>query len=122
MQALTRNPDPETASRPFDKERDGFVLSEGACALVLEEAERAKARGAHDLRRDRRVRRHRRRAPHHGPRARGPGSHRARWPARLEDAGESPDAVDYINAHGTSTELNDAAETRAIKKALGDHA
>ena len=108
--------------RPFDKDRDGFVLSEGACALVLEEAERAVARGATHLRRDRRLRGHRptrTTSPRPSPKGSGPCGAMA---AALEDAGEPPDAVDYINAHGTSTELNDAAETRAIKKALGDHA
>jgi 3-oxoacyl-[acyl-carrier-protein] synthase II len=121
MQALTRNADPARASRPFDKDRDGFVLSEGAGALVLEEAERAQARGARiyaevagfgesaDA--------------HHitAPEPEGLGAVQA-IQAALEDAGEPPDAVDYINAHGTSTQLNDVAETRAIKKTLGDHA
>jgi 3-oxoacyl-[acyl-carrier-protein] synthase II len=121
MQALTRNPDPATASRPFDKDRDGFVLSEGAGALVVEEAERAEARGAriyaevcgYGASAD----------AHHitAPEPEGLGAIQA-IQAALEEAGEPADAVDYINAHGTSTALNDAAETRAIKKALGDHA
>jgi 3-oxoacyl-[acyl-carrier-protein] synthase II len=121
MQALTRNPDAEHASRPFDAERDGFVLSEGAGSVILEEVERAQARGAriyaevcgYGLSAD----------AYHitAPQPEGLGAVQAIEGA-LVSAGEPPDAVDYINAHGTSTQLNDAAETRAIKKALGDHA
>jgi 3-oxoacyl-[acyl-carrier-protein] synthase II len=121
MQALSRNPEPERASRPFDADRDGFVLSEGACLLVLEDAERAEARGAtvyaevagYGASAD---------AFHiTQPEPQGGGAVAA-MEAALADAGEPAEAVDHINAHGTSTSLNDAAETRAIKKALGDHA
>jgi 3-oxoacyl-[acyl-carrier-protein] synthase II len=121
MQALTRNPDPAVASRPFDRDRDGFVLSEGAGAVILEEASRAVARGAriyaevagYGASAD---------AYHNtAPEPEGLGAIQATL-ACLADAGEPPDAVDYINAHGTSTPLNDASETKAIKKALGDHA
>jgi 3-oxoacyl-[acyl-carrier-protein] synthase II len=121
MGALSRNPDPPRASRPFDADRDGFVLSEGACLLVLEDAERAEARGAtvyaevagYGASAD---------AFHiTQPEPQGGGAVAAIQTA-LDDAGEPAEAVDHINAHGTSTSLNDAAETRAIKKALGDHA
>ena len=120
MQALTKNPDPETASRPFDAERDGFVLSEGACALVLEDARtRHGARGG-DLRARWPATAPRDDAYHiTAPDPKGTGAALAIRRA-LEDAGEDPAAVDYVNAHGTSTPLNDAAETAAIKAALGD--
>jgi 3-oxoacyl-[acyl-carrier-protein] synthase II len=121
MGALSRNPEPERASRPFDAERDGFVLSEGACVLILEEAERAAARGARVY------------AEVAGYGASGDAFHVTQpepdgaaavmaIQAALADAGEAAEAVDHVNAHGTSTPLNDAAETKALKKALGDHA
>lgn len=119
MTALTKNADPETASRPFDKDRNGFVLSEGACSLVLESEERALARGAriycevagYGASDD---------AFHiTAPDPKGSGAALAMTWA-LRDAGEPADAVSYVNAHGTSTQLNDAAETAAIKAALGD--
>jgi 3-oxoacyl-[acyl-carrier-protein] synthase II len=120
MRALsTRNDDPATASRPWDKDRDGFVLGEGAGVLVLEEYEHAKARGAKiycDV-------------PGFGmsadaghmtaPNMDGP---RRAMVSALANAGLNADAVDYLNAHGTSTPLGDINETQAIKAALGDHA
>jgi 3-oxoacyl-[acyl-carrier-protein] synthase II len=116
-----RNDDPAGASRPWDKDRDGFVLSDGAGALVLEEYEHAKARGARiyceligfGMSSD---------AYHMTmPRTDGSGAARCMQNA-LQDAGINPEQVDYINAHGTSTPLGDLAETKAIKLAFGEHA
>jgi 3-oxoacyl-[acyl-carrier-protein] synthase II len=122
MRALsTRNDSPQKASRPFDAGRDGFVAAEGAAMLVLEELEHARARGARIL------------AELAGyaacnegyhvvaPRPDGEGAVRTmRW--ALEDAGLQPEDVDYINAHGTSTPLNDLSETLAIKAVFGENA
>lgn len=122
MHALsTRNDDPEHASRPFDRDRDGFLFGEGAGVIVLESAEHAMARGATiqaevlgaSLTSD---------AFHiSAPEPTGRGAARAMTSA-LRDADVAPDEVDYIVAHGTSTPLNDVTETRAIKRAFGDHA
>ena len=120
MRALsTRNDDPQAASRPWDKGRDGFVLGEGAGIVVLEEYERAKARGAKIY------------AELAGYGMSGDASHitapnvdgpRRAMLAALRHAGVNADQVHYVNAHGTSTPLGDINETNAIKAALGDHA
>ena len=108
-------------SRPFDARRDGFIMGEGAGVLVLEDGEKARARGAEILAIVRGV--GQTSDAHHltAPRADGEGA-AAAIEAALADAGIGPDDVDYVNAHGTSTPLNDRSETVAIKKALGDHA
>jgi 3-oxoacyl-[acyl-carrier-protein] synthase II len=122
MKALsTRNDDPQRASRPFDRDRDGFVVGEGAGILVLEELQHALERGATIL------------AEMAGYGQSGDGYHMTSpspdgdgmircMQAAIDDAGIANDAIDYINAHGTSTPLNDLYETRAIKKVLGDSA
>ncbi len=117
----TRNDDPERASRPWDQDRDGFVLSDGAGVMMLEEYEHAKARGANiyceiagfawnaDA--------------HHMTQPVQDGSGAAKCMHRaLTDAGVNPEEVGYINAHGTSTPAGDLAETQGLKKAFGDHA
>ncbi|MEQ6887645.1 beta-ketoacyl-ACP synthase II [Halomonas sp. CS7] len=117
----TRNDDPEAASRPWDRDRDGFVLSDGAGVIVLEEYEQAKARGAtiyaeltgFGMSDD---------AYHMtAPPEDGRGAARAMSNA-IKDAGIDPSAVDYINAHGTSTAAGDLAESRAVEKVMGDTA
>jgi beta-ketoacyl-acyl-carrier-protein synthase II len=117
----TRNDDPQAASRPWDRDRDGFVLSDGAGVVVIEELEHAKARGANiyceivgtAMNAD---------AYHMtSPSPGGEGAAECMRMA-LEDAGINPEEVDYINAHGTSTPAGDVAETKAVKRAFGDHA
>jgi 3-oxoacyl-[acyl-carrier-protein] synthase II len=122
MKALSqRNDSPQTASRPFDNDRDGFVLGEGAGALILEELEHAKARGAKiyaelvggGMTAD---------ANHiTAPHPEGLGASSVMRIA-LEDAGLQPEQIDYINVHGTSTPLGDVSETKAIQQIFGEHA
>jgi len=117
----TRNDDPSTASRPFDRDRDGFVMGEGAAVLILEERERALARGApvyaeilgYGVTND----------GHHMTAPRPDGSKAARaMRLALSDAQVNPGEVGYVNAHGSSTPLNDPTETLAVKQVLGDQA
>jgi 3-oxoacyl-[acyl-carrier-protein] synthase II len=122
MKALSRqNENPEKACRPFDRDRDGFIISEGGGMLILEELEHAQRRGAQIL------------AEIVGFGLSGDGYHMAAPPEdgdgavrcmrmALDDAGCTPEDIDYINAHGTSTPLNDVVETRAIKTVFGGHA
>lgn len=122
MKALSeRNDDPKTASRPFDKDRDGFVLGEGGCAIILEELEHAKRRGAPILAEivggGMSADAYHLTAPH----PEGLGVINVMQNA-LEDADMKPEEVDYINVHGTSTPLGDIAELTAIKKVFGEHA
>jgi 3-oxoacyl-[acyl-carrier-protein] synthase II len=122
MRALsTRNDSPETASRPFDATRDGFVLAEGSGVLVLEELEHARSRGAQVFGE---VAGFGQSADAHHITASAPEGAGAQVAMRaaLRDAGLEPSDVDYINAHGTSTPVNDLNETLAIKKVFGDHA
>jgi 3-oxoacyl-[acyl-carrier-protein] synthase II len=117
----TRNDEPERASRPFDRDRDGFVFSEGGATLILEELEHAKARGAHIYAE---VLGHASSSDAYHvatPDPEGAGAARAmQW--TIEDAGLEPKDIDYINSHGPATVVNDPTETKAIKKVFGERA
>lgn len=122
MKALsTRNDEPELASRPFDKDRDGFVMGEGAGIVILEELEHALARGAHIYAE---LAGYAYNSDAYHITAPAPGGVMAAKAMRqaLQDGGIDPNEVDYINAHGTSTGLNDKNETMAIKEVFGEHA
>jgi len=121
MKALTKNGDPESASRPFDADRDGFVMGEGAGIVILEEREHAMERGAEIL--GEIVGYGATGDAYHltSPHPDGDGAARAMSRA-IEDAGCNKEDIDYINAHGTSTPFNDKIETAAIKSAFGEHA